>query len=296
MKFLKNISLIIAVSIALVACKKYEAYDVDYNFSAVYFASQKPLRTIVGYDNMTFKVGVTLSGLRENTKDQTIKYTIDPTLLTTVAGASAFKLLPANYYTLSDNSTMIIASGKIIGDVTVTLNRALFTADPDATKNVYAIPLKIVSSTTDSVLRGNSNTPAKDYTILVVKYISPYHGTYYHKGIETTGTTSVSYTKKDLSQNATWDLSTLTLNEVQTTGAGTRTTPRLKFQINNSNVSVIDLSLTAPNNVAGTGTYNAANKSFFLNYNYKSGTTSYDVKDTLIIRQAPELDLRFEEW
>lgn len=295
MKIFRNISLIILAVFILSSCKKYDSYIKDYDYSAVYFASQKPLRTIVAYDNMSFKVGVAIGGVRSNEADQTVKFKIDPSLLTSVSGASGFKLLPSNYYTLSDNNTMIIPKGELIGDVKVTLNKALFTADPDAVNNVYALPLRILSSTTDSILSGNSNVAGKDYTILVVKYISPYHGTYYHKGKETDlSNNSVSvYSKKDLNQNATLDLSTNSLKSVKTSGAGTSTNVPLDLSINNIPVTITG---KANNNVSGSATYNPENKTFYLNYNYKNGSKNYSVVDTLILRQAPELDLRFEEW
>lgn len=295
MKIFRNISLAILATVGFTSCEKYESYVKDYDYSAVYFASQKPLRTIVAYDDMSFKVGVTIGGLRENKVDQIVKYTVDPTLLTTVSGANGFTLLPPDYYTLSDNSTMIIKEGELIGDVKVTLNKALFTADPDAVNNEYALPLRIVSSTADSILRGNSNVPGKDYTIVVVKYISPYHGTYYHKGKETNTVTNstINYTKKDLSQNSVMDLRTISLNAVKTTGAGTNLNVPLNLQITNNEVAVTG---NASNNVSGAGTYDPAAKTFYLNYNYKNGANTYSVVDTLILRQAPELDLRFVEW
>ena len=267
----------------------------DFDFSVVYFASQKPLRTIVANDDMSFKVGVTLGGVRNNNSDQIVKYRIDPTLFNSVPGASNFEVLPTSYYTISDNSTMVIKKGQLIGDVTVTLNKALFTADPDALQKIYALPLRIVSTTTDSILIGNSNVPAKDYTILVVKYISPYHGTYYHKGKETklSDNSVTVYSKKDLSQNATFAMLTNSLNSIKTPGAGTSSNVPLDLAVDNTSVAITG---NVANEVSGSGTYNPQNKTFYLNYNYKNGANRYSVLDTLILRQAPELDLRFEEW
>jgi hypothetical protein len=296
MKIFKNISLLILAAFVLSSCKKYDSYITDFDYNVVYFGTQKPVRTIVAYDDMSFKVGVTIGGVRENPTDQTIKYQIDPTLLTTVAGASAFTLLPPSYYTLSDNSTMIIPKGKLIGDVTVTLNKALFTADPKSLTNVYALPLRIVSSTTDSILKGSATVAAKDYTILVVKYISPYHGTYYQKGKETNLATNVasSYTNKDLSRNITLDLATLSLNAVKSPNAGK--SANVPLNLNISNNTAVTITGNTANSVSGSGTYDPTAKSFYLNYKYTNAAKNYSVLDTLILRQAPELDLRFETW
>lgn len=282
---------ILLISSLLFSCKKYEDYTKDFDRTTVYFATQKPLRTIVAYDVMEFKVGVALAGKRVNTVAETAQFEIDPTLLSTVPGANKFQLLPSDYYTLSNSNTFTVQPGSFIGDVTVTLNKAAFTADPLATGNNYAIPLRITSTSADSVLAG------KNYTIVVVKYISPYHGTYYHKGVETNGTTVNRYSESDLNKNATWDMGTIALNQIQAPGAGSRSTPKLALTVNNDNtVSVINQSLTAPNNIVGSGTYLANSKTFYLDYNYNQGTNTFEVKDTLILRQAPELDLRFQEW
>jgi len=305
MKLFHTIGLAVAVLTAISSCKKYESFETDYDYTAVYFASQKPLRTIVAYDQMQFKVGVALAGVRENNREETVTYTIDPTLLTSVAGAGVFKLLPANYYTISSPDKMVVPKGGLIGDVTVTLNRDLFTADPEALTNTYALPLRIVSSTTDSVLRGNATISAKDYTILVVKYISPQHGTYYHKGIQEKVNDlgnvleTVRYTNKDLIRNTTWDLSTLSLNEVRTTGVGNKTNASLRLlTAPNQTVSINAVSGAAV--TTGNGTYDPSKREYYLQYSFTQGSGAtlerFSVKDTLILRQPPEKDLRFEEW
>ncbi|HEY0669024.1 MAG TPA: DUF1735 domain-containing protein [Sphingobacteriaceae bacterium] len=300
MRTIYKLTFALLITSLLFSCKKYDDYTIDYDYSSVYFGSQKPLRTIVAYDDMQFKLGVVLAGKRENTVNETVTFSIDPTLLNTVPGASAFKLMPANYYTLSNTNTITIPAGKFTGDITVTMNRALFTADPLAVSKTYAIPVRITKSTTDSILVGSSTVPAKDYTIIVVKYISPLHGTYYHKGVQdklnSTGTVVETnrYTNKDLSKNQTWDLTTLSLNEVSTSGAGNKTNAKLKLTRTNNAVAVSAISGATA--VSGSGTYEPVKREFYLNYSFTQGTDKFNVLDTLILRQAPELDLRFEEW
>lgn len=293
---LSNILLAAVFLLAITSCRKYETFTNDFDYTAVYFATQKPLRTLVVSDSMDFKVGVALGGVRENNRDESVSFQIDPSLLSTVEGASGFELLPANYYTLSNNNTMVISKGSVIGDITVSLNKELFTSDPNAVNDYYALPLRIVSSTTDSVLSGNASVAAKDYTIVVVKYISSYSGNYYHKGVETrrsTGATTV-YSKRDLSANQVWNLKTLSANELTTSGAGTNTSASLRLSLNNNNVTVsTDANLTS---ASGTGTFNPEKKEYYLSYSYDIEGAVYDVKDTLIQRLPPEQDLRFEEW
>ena len=295
----------------LVSCEEYEDYLKDYDFSAVYFATQKPLRTIVAYDEMQFKVGVALGGKRENNTEEWAKFQIDPTLLNdpVVVEGNNFTLLPSDYYTLSDPEMMVVPKGEFIGDVTVTLDREAFTSDPLSLGNNYALPLRITEASVDSVLSGNFDEdgnqlqPPKDYTVLVVKYISPLHGIYYHKGVENeldasgAVVNSTEYSNNDLSKNETWALNTQGLYEVQTSAIGTRSNDALKLIKNEDNtVTIEDVNGGPATLVQGDGTYNETEREFYLDYIYSVAGTEYNVIDTLILRQAPEKDLRFEEW
>lgn len=307
---IKNLLLLALLLTALVSCEKYEDYLNDYDYSIVYFATQKPLRTIVAYEDMDFKVGVALGGKRENNEEEYAEYVIDPSLLDdqSLTEGNDFKLLPESYYTLSNNDKMIIPEGEFIGDVTVSLNRDAFTSDPLATKNTYALPLRITKTSADSISsgkygpEGNELIPPKDYTILVVKYISPYHGTYYHMGeqkeVDSTGNVieTITYRNKDLSRNETWDLSTLELNKVKTSGIGNNNNGSLILEIE-AGSNAVDVTSGKPAfEVSGSGSYDESNRTFYLDYDYIHQNKNYTVKDTLILRRPPEEDLYFEEW
>jgi hypothetical protein len=302
--------LLCLLALGFFSCEKYEDYIKDYDFSAVYFATQKPLRTIVAYDDMSFKVGVALAGKRVNNEAEWVSYSIDPSLL----AGTGFTLLPESYYTIRNTQTgeankMVVPIGKFIGDVTVTLNKDVFTSDPLAHLNTYAIPLRLNETSADSILSGqfdaagNELIPAKNYTVLVVKYISPLHGTYYQKGVqqELNGAGEVvsetAYTQADLSKNLTWNLSTLALNEVQTSGAGTFATQGLKLTRKPDNTVAIEKAAGSTITLLeGAGTYDTEKREFTLSYKFTYQGKTYRVADTLILRQAPENDLRFEEW
>ncbi|SHE65147.1 protein of unknown function [Mariniphaga anaerophila] len=303
MKISKVLILAFLLISLLNACEEYEEYIKDYDYSAVYFASQKPLRTIVARENMTFRFGVVLGGVRENTQEEWVKYRIEPDLLNVVEGANKFKLLPESYYTLSNSELFKIPAGEFIGDVTLTLNRELFTSDPLATQNTYALPIEIYETSADSILKGDASTAARDYTIIVVKYVSPYHGVYYQKGIEETlnddGTVvaEVVYSEKDLSQNISKEYKTISLNEISTSGLNNGRKGNLELSVNDDysvDIDVVDNnSITLLNS---SGTYNSENSKFFLDYLFADDGINYHVTDTLILRQKPEFDLRYEEW
>ncbi|AWW32697.1 hypothetical protein DN752_22535 [Echinicola strongylocentroti] len=295
----------------LFSCEPYEDYLGDFDYSIVYFGTQKPLRTIVAYDNMEFKVGVALGGKRSNEVDEYADFSVDPSLLDddTFTEGNDFELLPADYYSLSNDSRMVIPAGKFIGDVTVTLDREAFTSDPKALSTTYALPIRITGSSLDSISSGNYDeagnviNPPKDYTILVVKYISPYHGTYYHKGtqqeLDENGELieETVYNNDDLSKNGTWALSTVDRTQVMTPALGDNISGSMVLNVNESNNEVA-ISTTDDNivDLVGTATYNADERTFYLDYSFTRNARNFTVQDTLVLRRAPELDLGFEEW
>ncbi len=280
----------------LLSCKKYETFTNDFDYTSVYFATQKPLRTVVADDDMSFKVGVALGGVRENTKTETVTFVVDPELLK-LPGASGFEILPDSYYTLSNDEKMVITPRNLIGDITVTLNKEKFTSDPNATIAYYALPLRIVSSTTDSVLRGNESVAAKDYTIVTIQYISKFSGSYYHKGLQTRvdNNNTITYSLPDLSKNQVWRLNTVDANQVTTSGAGAISTGGIKLTVSSNNAVSVSAG-SGISSASGSGSFNPEKNEFYLSYTYTSDGIIYNVKDTLIQRQPPEQELRFEEW
>ncbi|GIZ09712.1 DUF1735 domain-containing protein [Flavobacterium sp. UMI-01] len=305
----KIIAMLGLISFLITSCEPYEDFTGDFDKTIVYFGTQKPLRTVVAYDEMKFKVGVTFGGKRSNDKEEFADFVVDPTLLTTVAGANAFTLLPQNYYTLSNSSKMVIPAGSFIGDVTVTLNRDLFTADAGAINNTYALPLKITNTSLDSIASGSKDVignvilEPRDYTIVVVKYISPYTGTFYHKGVQKeldangAVVNEVVYSNSDLIKNTTWDIKTIDRNSVRTPGIGTFTNQNFAINVNESdNTVTIDSPSAGVTNLVGTGSYNKTTRTFSLQYSFTLGGKKYQVTDELIVRRPPEQDLVFETW
>ena len=56
----------------------YEEYAKDYEYSTTYFASQKPLRTVIADRDMSIKVGVAIGGKREVDTGDWAEFEIDP--------------------------------------------------------------------------------------------------------------------------------------------------------------------------------------------------------------------------
>lgn len=278
----------------------YEDFTSDYTESMVYFSSQQPLRTVIADRDMGIKVGVAIGGKREvDTKDWA-EFKILPNLL----DGTGLELLPESYYQLADDSRFYVSKPTLaVADVQIDFTEDFYN-DPKAASTHYALPFKVVASSHDGVLEG------KEYSIVAIKYISKYNGTYYAKGKVTTldvlgnDVETDYYSVSDLSQNITRDLTTIGRNTVYRNGLANRpiddTTEKVKLTFNDDNtvtVSAVDGCIQI-NNGTGTFTYD---KSTFdvtieLNYEYTIDGITYRVEENLIRRQDPLKDLRFEEW
>ncbi len=308
MNAFKKICLTIFCFSLFLACEKYEDYIFDH-IPTVYFGAQKPLRTLVARDaDMEFKLGVVLAGVRENTNEEWVRYRFEPELLqdTTIVGDNQFIPMPGEYYSLSNDDTFIVYPGDVIGEVVVTIHHDLFTADQDAMNNTYAFPLRIVETSADRILDGEDDTPMKDYTIVVVKYISQYSGFYYRRGVQyeldsqNNHIDTIAFTNLSLNKSDVWYLETQSANKVTTTTTSdiAATSPRNFLEITvgeNKEVSIIphedEVEL-----LESTASYDIENNTFIFDYYFIKGDMRFHVLDTLIQRQDPELDLRFEQW
>jgi len=207
---MKKLFLIPALIIGLISCHNFEVEHPDFKNTAGFFPYQFPVRTLVLgdyiYDNANdnahkFVISVAMGGVYENTIDRTFDFEVDNNLCNNIlfkAGGDPIKALPANYYSLSSTSKIVIPAGKMYGGIDVQLTDAFFN-DPLAIKNTYVVPLKIKGSTdVDSILVGSSSNPnpdlriasqwdiaPKNFTMFAVKYINEYHGTYFHYGANT---------------------------------------------------------------------------------------------------------------
>lgn len=298
MKIMNKISVFvgaIALLATLFSCEAYEDYTYDYDYTSVYFGSQTPIRTIVADGDMSFEFGVTMGGVRENNEEIWATYAIDETLLDTYDESGVYTLLPEEYYTLSDESTFVISEGEYAGTVTCTLDQDLFTADALSIDETYVMPLVLNETSADTILS------EQDYTIIVVKYASPYSGTYYSKGVQYTldtegnPTDTTTYYDADLSQNDTKEFSTLGVSYITTTSFGDDIDGDMELILNDDNtVSVTSDDVTIDSDDGCY--YDEDETTFYLDIELTSDGTSYSVSDTLVLRQYIEDDLRYEEW
>jgi len=206
----KNILAIVLLQAALAATTSCQNDDIefgDFDYQAVYFASQSPVRTItLGEDVYStdldnehrFQIYARLGGAESNKKDRTISIAVDETLVNGLLydDGTPVKALPRSYYTLGSN-TITIAKGQMTGCVDIQLTDDFF-ADPLATQLTYVLPVRMVSAS-DSILSGEAksgvtspnivdagdwDTQPMNYTLYGLKYKNKYHGCWLSKGTD----------------------------------------------------------------------------------------------------------------
>lgn len=204
-----NLQLILCagvLSVLTMSCENQAIEFPDYDKSTVYFAYQYPVRTIVlgediydtSLDNEhKCEIYATMGGVYENKKKIDIEIAVDNSLPANLffdgAHTAPVRPMPASYYTLAGNQ--ISLDHQLQGAVGVQLTNAFF-ADPDAMRNTYAIPLKMVNVTNaDAILSGVAKVAVpdrlnathwdiqpKDYVLYFVKFINPWHSNYLRRG------------------------------------------------------------------------------------------------------------------
>lgn len=323
---MKKIYLLLMLATVLFSCDNFEIEHPDFDYTSGFFPYQFPVRTLVLgdyiYDNSNdnahkFVISVAMGGVYENKKDRSFEIKVDETLCNNIlfsAEEGQVKALPSNYYTLSSSNKIVIPKGKMNGGVEVQLTDAFFN-DPDAIKNTYVVPLRLVSSTdVDSLLVGKSANPnadlrdasqwisaPKNFTLFAVKYINEYHGVYFHYGansvkdaanaqVETT-----SYSAPFVENNPTTKMVTTGRNQVSLTASfksqimtGSYT---LLLDFNGKNCTV-SAPVGAGYTVTGTGefkskAYSWGNKQrdgIVLKYSVSNATNTYEANEVFVIR------------
>ena len=305
---MKKIITVLIMIVALSAC--YEDYILDYDYDGIYFPYQLDVRTFVVGEGMKINFGVALGGVRDNDRDRVVNYQMDNSLIssktladmkgssatyikTSMAPVTELKLMPSNYYSLSDNAKMVIKQGEYSGVVTVKPDSVKFLSDAATISSVYALGMRITSADADTVIK------PKDYAVVAFKYESMLYGKYWHGGVtiekDPTGAavdTITYYTTVPQPEAKVWTLSTvapyaLTANGVSDVSSSV--VPEMKLTLNGGNVIVSAMNgakyAVEPN---GASTYNQAkllqNRKVFLNYKYKKGKNWCYATDTLTFR------------
>lgn len=188
------------------SCENGDWEFPDYEYSAVYFAYQSPIRTIVlgedifdtSLDNeFKCQIMATMGGVYANNKDIEIGIRVDNSLCNNLVFDDTEEdviPMPSNYYSLSSDK-ITIEKGSVIGGVTVQLTEAFFN-DPKSLITTYVIPVVMTGvANADSILSGKPmvdnprravssdwDVQPKDYVLYAVKYINQYDANYLRRG------------------------------------------------------------------------------------------------------------------
>jgi hypothetical protein len=305
---MKKFLAIMILIIALVSC--YDEYIVDYPYNAVYFMYQVDVRTFVVGEGMKIQVGVTIGGIRENTKDRNVSFVLDQSMITPamltkfktasqsyikdgVTPVTAFQLLPANYYTISDPGTMVIKKGEHMGAVTIKPDSARFLGDPVTRYATYVLPFKITSADADSVLS------TKNYEVVGLRFEHMLFGKYWHGGVATINVPnkpdSIYKYRMIVNQpeNKTWTLVTNSPTTLYATSYMDQLTSKneMMLTVNGTNVTISSVTGSTYEIIPeGSSSFNAPkllqDRKLFLSYKFTNPATGwiYHCKDTLTFR------------
>jgi hypothetical protein len=304
MKIFFRIAMLLVAAVAITGC--YGDFVGDAPTTTVCFAQQKPYRTVISGRDMEIFVGVSIGGKREVDMSDWATFEIDASLLS----GTGLELLPPSYYTLTSPDRFTVRKSNLpVADVGITFTQAFYD-DPKSVGKYYALPLRIKESSLDEIVSG------KESTVMAVKYISNYHGTYFIKGtcVEVSAIggnavgEAVEYSNPDLTANPTRDLSTRSASQVVrpgvaniVMGSGESASVLLTVTPSNSggeyDVTVSDGGGSLPiTGVSGKYHVKDKNPEFVVSYYFERGGKFYKVDETLILRQDPNLDMRVETW
>lgn len=334
---MKKISiLLISMLLAgLYSCHNEEWDFPDYTYSTVYFPYQYPIRTLVLGDyevdntndnNLKFVISAHIGGMYENTQNETVNFEIVPALAQNLITSlkDSLKLLPTSYYTISAGNQFIIPKGQFYGGFDVQLNDA-FLNDTMSYRRCYILPVKITSSSLDSILSGQSlltnpdpriagkwNVSPKNFVLYGIKFINQYHGKYLHRGQSIIKNNmnvpldTIIYHQQYVEKDEVWALATTGRNKVTVTGT-VRAFPSspgsfiMDFTFDNNNNCTIVQNSASAFAVTGTGKFvkngdmwgNKERNAINLSYQITVGTNTHFITDTLVIRDR---DVRYEDF
>jgi hypothetical protein len=340
MKRIIAISGLLLMTLGIFSCQNQKWSFPNFDYTTTYFPNQFPVRTLIFdknyiYDNsmdnnMQFLISATTGGVYKQGKVITVGFTVDNTLANNLINTVTnlpIKAMPSGWYSFDNPSQIVIPAGKFAGGVTVTLTND-FTADTNSVYPYWAIPLRMTSTTADSILQGRTGlanpdsriaanwavTP-KDFTIFALRYVNEWHGKYLLRGTDiiTQGVggakiDSVKYHTQYLEGNAIIQMLTSRRNRVlyensvkRSTGSPGNFQMRLDFDANDITLATMNTTTKYPTRpVAGTAKMvlakdspeswgNVPRNTIYLAYTITVGTEVHNVKDTLVFRDKAVL-------
>lgn len=269
--------LLAITGVIFTSCENDDWEFPDYEYSAVYFAYQSPIRTIcLGEDvydttldnEHKCQIMATMGGVYENKKNIEIGIRVDNSLCDgLVFNGTDVEVtpMPSNYYSLSSDK-ITIEKGKLLGGVTVQLTDAFFN-DPKSLETTYVIPVVMTGvNNADSILSGTPlvanprravasdwDVVPKDYILYAVKYINTWDGYYLRRGTDVATingvTENVERKQQYVEKDEVCKLNTLSLSDSEfplayENEAGVNLRVPIKLSFDNSNACVVTPSVS----------------------------------------------------
>jgi len=344
MKKYINIILVLGIMTGIFSCQNSDWEFEDFEYTTSYFPYQTPFRTLILDDtyvfdnsndlNFRFHVSAAMGGVYENETERIIEFAIDESLVNglTFGNGDPMMALPQSYYSITNNNnTLIIPKGELSGPIEVQLNQEAFLNDSLTVGMTYVIPVRLVSSSTDSVLRGRPSfenadprkfdeweVAPKDFTLFGIKYVNKYHGTYLLRGasevrnINTdTLVDEVTYRQNFVVNDEVVDVNTIYRNSVVYSNGlrlsgGSPGTYEFAIAFDSNDTGTIEETSNSSFPVTGTARWIAGGDTWggqprnaiYLDYVVNDGTHLHNIQDTLVFRDKnvvfEEFDYTFE--
>lgn len=317
-KSLLSIALFGLCMLALQSCKNQDVDFPDYDNSAVYFAYQYPVRTLVMGDDVydtsldnahKCKIYAVLSGVYSNGGTVAIDFAVDNTLCNNLyySDGSAVKPMPSAYYSVASNQ--IILDKSMSDGVEIQFADAFFN-DENALKNTYVIPLRMTKVTNaDSILQGKAKATStnpvrcnasdwdvapKDYVLYCVKFINTWAGNYLRRGVDVVTENGATTTTVRHNKNVENDqIFKLTTKNLKSALYPFDDNCKLILTFKDDNTCTVT-SDAAGYTVTGTGSFvksgeknswgNKDRDAIYLNYQVTVNGKTTATKDTLVAR------------
>lgn len=285
----RNIFIVLAFLASFSSCE-YEDEIISYGSTSVYFYNQEYNRNIVVGEGLNLKAGIMFSGLIDNDKERVIQYEIDPSVITDPSKT----VMPESYYTLSNNSEIVVPVGELQGYLGITIDSAAFLADPKSLTGEYVIPFRLTGSNDVDTINS-----AKDYMVISVSYWAKQHGNYYYSGqtirksateIDTLVYQNNSTVSESIRELVTVGAQSLEIKPDKTSGSDDPAKGNFTFTIEASSTGSNDVTISSEEGASiqilpnGTSSYDAANRTFYLNYKYVDGDFECEAVDTMVFR------------
>lgn len=288
MKKLHKILTPIVALVLMVACNQENPFP-DFDYTAVYFPSQYPYRSLsLGDDEidnsldkeLKFNIAAILGGVYENKNTYTVSYHFDYSLvqnLVTEAG-DTLVALPEKYYRIKPTGEVTIPAGSMRGMIDIQLDPS-FLDDTMAYRDYYVIPLRIDTTTADRVLHGEKARAdadpriashwielPMDFVLFGIQYVNEYHGSYLQRGVDykldasgnptDTITYHAEYVVKDKVINLTTSgRHSVTFNGYRNKVYGDPVIPQLQLTFDANKNITVSSAPTADFDFTGTGKY-----------------------------------------